>query len=191
MNSFKKLAIVLNTVTAPSISGPAVSPETLRNFHDPRYGFFQNYHLRSRSGSWFGQLKNMGFQYPVPNTLLLPPSLAEQLGLDNEDAMELMPAHLGEVSVAYFTPIEDPSLDVTALITLKHGSELCQGGVYLYKDTPIEVVESLPVHGFIGSYTELLPWDSTQYADPTPLQFAAKVRTEPSNPQPPTQRDPQ
>jgi len=180
MKPLQKQAIVLHTVTAPLLSAPAVSPETLRNFNDPRFGFFQNYHIRSRSGSWYGTLDNIGLQYPISSTLLLPAELTERLGLDNEDAVELMPSPIGELVHVYYRAIPDPSLNLNTLEEIANGSKLQCNSWYLYEGNPVEIVDCLPLYGFISEQTHLETWNTDQFIEPTPIQLASNINTVPT-----------
>jgi len=161
MSNNKKLW--LNAITGPKVTAPAVSPEVLQGFGDPQYGFFNTYCIKNQDRAWHGTLKNIGLQFPIPNTVILPPQVAEMLGLYNDDRATLMLSPLSEATVVcYRKKVLDKSL-IEQLPVFATGIELSGNQLdYNMTGTAISLVAWEPENCFFGLHTELVEVDSEE-----------------------------
>jgi hypothetical protein len=158
-NSKNKL--MLNAITGPKVTAPAVCPEVLQGFLDPQYGFFKTYCIESESSAWHGHLKNIGLQFKIPNTILLPPQVAEMLSLYNDDRATLGLSPLSEAHAVYYRKkVVDKSI-IDELPVFRTGFEL--NGKQLdfnMSGTAISLLGWEPEGSFISPHTELVEIDS-------------------------------
>lgn len=160
MSTIKK-QLLLNAITGPKVTAPAVAPEVLQGFMDPGYGFFNSYCLKGHSRAWHGHLKNIGLQFSIPNTILLPPQVAEMLGLYNDDRATLTLSPLREANVVYFRTQVFDKAHTEKLPVFATGIELNGDQLdYNMTGTAITLVAWEPEDCFVGPNTELVEVDS-------------------------------
>ncbi len=164
MNDTIKKGLLLNAVTGPKVTSPAVSPDTLREIRDPYYGFLQIYQLKTKNGEWHGHLKNIGMQYPIPYSVLLPPWLTMKLGLNNNDRVTLHPSKLNEAHTVYYRQLSEQEEQAMQypLPTLYLGRPLGPEFRFLFNGMSIELVQWEPEGSFIGPNSNMIQGDPTE-----------------------------
>lgn len=171
--------LYLNAITGPNVTAPAVSPEVLQGFMDPQYGFFNTYCVKNQDRAWHGTLKNIGLQFPIPNTVILPPEVAEMLGLYNDDRATLTLSPLSEAHVVYFRKRVLDKDQIEQLPVFATGIELNGDQLdFNMTGTAITLVGWQPEGSFISPNTELVETDSTQIDSPNYDESADSVVTE-------------
>lgn len=156
MTDIHEKGIRLNAVTGPKVNAPAVSPDTLRELAHPYYGFLQTYTLHGESMSWHGQLKNIGMQYSIPFTILLPPGVTELLQLHNDDTIILKPCLLSEARAIYYKKITVDASLLNALPSLQLGMEIGENTQFKMGGIAIELLQWAPEGCFFGPGTEMI-----------------------------------
>lgn len=166
----------LNAVTGPKVTAPAVSPDTLRELVHPYYGFLQTYTLQGLSTSWHGQLKNIGMQYSIPFSMLLPPRVTEMLQLNNDDTIILKPSLLSEARTIYYREIGGDEKLINRLPELYPGMEIGNPIIqYNLGGIAIELVQWAPEGAFFGPHTQLIKTEGTPQLEYTPENQASEV----------------
>lgn len=177
MSDILERGLRLNTVTGPKVNNPAVSPDTLRELEDVYYGFLQVYTLKSAQGTWHGQLSNIGMQYTIPFSILMPPNLTEVLGLNNEDSIILTPSLLSEAHTIHFQVIGEPTEMDAHLPELHEGAEIGVHTRYNYQERVIELLKWEPEGCFFGPGTTMIHTDHVPHFSFSPENQAEDVVT--------------
>ena len=178
INNNKRI-VRLNSLTGPRVKAPAVSPDTLRELCDPFSGFFQIYCLESGKARWHGHLKNIGMQYTIPFTVILPPQVTEMLGLNNDDQVRLFQSDLSEARTVYYRQMPADTNPDFELPELMLGSELIETNLdFTYQGTHICLMEWVPESSFIGPGTQILETDSNNPVDFIPENNVEEVFTD-------------
>jgi len=168
----------LNAVTGPRVNAPAVSPDTLRDLGHPYYGFLQTYTLQSESTSWHGQLKNIGMQYSIPFSILLPPKVTELLQIHNDDTIILKPSILSEARTIYYKKLAADEKQISMLPELHPGMEIEGQLDYRLGSIAIQLVQWEPEGCYIGPGTQFIEAQGAPQLDYTPENQAAEVVTD-------------
>lgn len=169
----------VNALTGPKVKAPAVSPDTLREMCDPFSGYFQVYCLESRKAKWHGHLKNIGMQYTIPLTVILPPQVTEMLGLNNDDHVELYQSSLSEARTVYFRRMADTANPDLELPELMMGSELFEDNLdFTYQGAQICLEYWEPEFSFIGPGTQIIESNGSNPADFMPENDVNSVFTD-------------
>lgn len=123
--------------------------------------------------------KNIGLQFPIPNTVILPPEVAEMLGLYNDDRATLTLSPLSEAHVVYFRKRVLDKDQIEQLPVFATGIELNGDQLdFNMTGTAITLVGWQPEGSFISPNTELVETDSTQVDSPNYDESADSVVTE-------------
>ena len=158
----RKTELRLNTITGPKVTAPAVSPETLRELNHPYYNFLHTYCIESRSNRWHGQLKNIGFQLPINDTVVLPPVIAEMLKLYNDDVAKIYPSDLSEANILLYEKLSADEADPDKLPNLQHGVEITENNLEFNRSgVPIRLISWEPVRCYVGPNTEIVDVKNT------------------------------
>lgn len=187
MNKFQK-SITLNTLASPQVSGPALSPETLRYFNDPYFSFLKIYCLEQNGIRWYGNLGNLGNSSKVPNTILTPPVIAEHLRLGNQDVVKLRLSDVNEADTVLYRVQETLEVGDSRYPNLIIGAEVKPGMRYRLELSLIEIVDVIANDnsteiGFRGEktkVTESAAYDadnSSQTEYPAEVGFGEPVTT--------------
>lgn len=188
MTDIHEKGIRLNAVTGPKVNAPAVSPDTLRELAHPYYGFLQTYTLHGESTSWHGQLKNIGMQYSIPFTILLPPGVTELLQLHNDDTIILKPSLLSEARTIYYRKLTRDEDQINRLPEIHLGMEIGSLIDYRLGTIAIELTQWEPEGCFIGPGTQLIETHGTPQINYTPENQAVEVFTDIEDNQNPIQQ---
>lgn len=178
MNDIHEKCLNLNAVTGEHVNAPAVSPDTLRELAHPYFGFLQTYSLFGKANNWHGQLKNIGMQYSIPFSILLPPHITEMLQLNNDDTIILKPSLISEARIIYFKRIAGDKNQLNSLPELILGMEIDNITECKYDGIPIEIVEWAPEGCFYGPGTDLVETEGIARYDFTPENQSSKVYTD-------------
>lgn len=181
MTDIHKKGLRLNAVTGPNIPAPAVNPDTLRELVDPYYGFLQTYELQSSSSSWHGRLKNIGLQYSTPNSILLPPSVTEQLQLNNDDIITLKPSQLSEARTLHYSRFTGDQELINKLPALHQGMEIGEYTRCTLNGIAIELNRWEPEGCYLGPGTQLIETEGIPRLEFTPENRVAEVYIEPDD----------
>jgi len=158
----RKPELRLNTITGPKVTAPAVSPETLRELNHPCYNFLHTYCIESRSNRWHGRLKNIGFQLPINDTVVLPPVVAEMLKLYNDDIAKIYPSNLSEASIILYETLNADETDPDSLSHLQNGVELTEKSLEFNRSgVPIRILSWEPANCYVGPNTEIVDVKNT------------------------------
>jgi|GEM_PF-4100098 len=175
MNDIIKKGLRLNAVTGPNVKVPAVSPDTLRELNHPYFGFLQTYNLQGKSANWHGQLKNIGMQYSIPFSILMPPRVTEMLQLNNDDTIILKPSLLSEARTIYYRKLTLDQNLLTRLPELQMGMEVGTSTQYKLGGTAIELIEWAPEGCFYGPGTKFIETEGISRLDFTPENLIEEV----------------
>lgn len=181
MNEIGKRGLRLNAVTGPQLHAPAVSPDTLKELVNPYYGFLQTYSLIGDSSTWHGQLKNIGMQYSIPFSILLPPRVTEMLQLNNDDTIILKPCLLSEARTIHYKKLAGEADLLDRLPELQLGMEIGDPTQYLLGGVAIELLQWAPEGCFFGPGTEMIETQSQPGLTFTPENQACEVVTDIDN----------
>ena len=158
----RKPELRLNTITGPKVSAPAVSPETLRELNHPYYNFLHTYCIESHSNRWHGMLKNIGFQLPINDIVILPPVVAEMLKLYNDDVAKIYPSDLSEASILQYETLGANEADPDKLPKLQQGVELNEKILeFNQSGVPIRLISWEPSRCYLGPNTEIVDVKNT------------------------------
>ena len=176
-SNLEKLQV--NSLTGPKVKAPAVSPDTLREMCDPFSGYFQVYCLESKKAKWHGHLKNIGMQYTIPLTVILPAQVTEMLGLDNDDHVEMYQSSLSEAHTVYYRRLADSVKPDLELPELMMGSELLEDNLdFTYQGAHICLQYWEPEFSFIGPGTQIIESKGSNPADFMPENDVNSVFTD-------------
>lgn len=178
MNNITTRGLRLNAVTGPKVTNPAVSPDTLRELNHQYYGFLQVYTIESSSGYWHGHLSNIGMQYTVPFSILLPPSLTERLQLNNNDTIILKPSNLSEAYSIHYKVIKEVAPEDETIPHLYSGAQIADVTRFLYKGQVIDLLKWQPEGCFLGPGTTLIQTDQIPGISFSPENRAQDVVTD-------------
>lgn len=153
----RKAELMLNTITGPKVTAPAISPETLRDLNHPYYNFLHVYCLESQTNRWHGRLKNIGLQLAVHDTVVLPPNVAEMLGLYNDDVVRVYPSDLSEATIVFYEPLSIDEVAIEMLPNLQLGTELrAEAPNFNLSGAPIRLTNWEPMLSYLGPNTEIV-----------------------------------
>ena len=174
MKTYINKGLRLNAVTGPKVHKPALSPDTLKGFSHNYYGFTQIYEIESNTQTLHYELANIGMQYTIPNSILLPPQVTECLGLNNDDVIILRPSELSEARIVHYRLI-DPTIQ--NLPVLQQGLELNKIYRFNLNGQPIELLSWEPEGCFYGPNTVLVESDEAPEYTFKPENIADEVVT--------------
>lgn len=175
MSITENKSLRLNAITGPTIDSPAMSPDTLRELEDPYFGFLQTYTLSGNGVEWHGRLRNIGMQYLVPLSILLPPNITEMLKLRNRDMLSLSPCLLSEARELQYVRKEVDDTTLSRLPKLCKGMELGKELTVVLKGHAIELQAWAPEGSYYGESTQLIEASSDEHIHFTPESLASEV----------------